>query len=66
VDVSSCAANHNDFNFMVDVRKREVRCDQTAAADLVLKEVVLRCWRNGLAYAQINTRFQNLLHDAIR
>jgi hypothetical protein len=58
--------SQHDFNHLVDVRKREVQCDHAAAADLVLKEVVLRCQRNGLAYAQVNTRFQNLLHDAIR
>ena len=66
LDVSISATKHNDFAHMVEVRRNEMQCTEAEATDLVLKEVVLRCQRNGLAYSQVNARYQKLLHEALK
>jgi hypothetical protein len=65
IDVSSSAIENTEFKNLVLVRMNELLCDEAKAKDLIMKEVVLRCQRNGLAYAQVNTRFQILLHRTI-
>jgi len=38
----------------------------TQVRELILKEAVLRCQRNGLAYAHVHSRFQTYLSEAIK
>ena len=65
VDVSSSAIANTKFKELVSVRMDELQCDEKKAKDLIMKEVVLRCQRNGLAFTQVNSRFQRLLHQTI-
>jgi hypothetical protein len=61
LDISEAVKTNDLFEDAVTSHMNSLQCDKETAVDLIMQECVLRCQRNGQAYREILSRFQDLL-----